>query len=176
MGIQLTEPAATSFVPTSAAKHSFRVGGQVQRGPDATSSMMWICTADPRASIAAATLSDPTLFELLTRRLRETNVVDELGQRVMSVEPIFDVEDIRVLAVTLALLAERNPVVISAAHGGTWPAWSDLPRTTDLLERLRHLAANNWLSISSDGSDRSVTYGPAALRAAQEAGVDVAAA
>jgi hypothetical protein len=118
-------------------------------------------------------MSDPTLFELLTRPLRETNVMDEYGKRVMSAEPVFTVEDVGVLAVTLALLAERDPVVFGANYGGTWPKWSDLPPVPDLLERIAHLAANGWLSISSDWSDRRVTYGPEARRAAQEAGVDM---
>jgi hypothetical protein len=86
------------------------------------------------------------------------------------------VEDIGVLAVVLALLAERDPVVIGANYGGVWPRWSDLPPVPDLLERIGHLAANGWLSVSSAGSDRRVTYGPEARRAAQEAGVHVAAA
>jgi hypothetical protein len=128
----------------------------------------------PRASsIAAAVLSDPTLYELLTRRLRQ--VVDELGKRVMSAEPVFEYKDIGVPAVALALLAERNPVVISASHvGGSWPAWSNLPPTPKLLERIGRLGRNGWLAVSSDGSGRSVTYGPESMRAARDAGVSIA--
>jgi hypothetical protein len=121
-------------------------------------------------------LSSPEPYELLTRRWREIDGVDASGKRItaMSVEPVFVVEDIGVLAVVLNLLAERNPVVISANHGGVWPKWSDLPPMPDLLERISHLARNGWLTVSSDGSGRSVTYGPEARRAAREAGVPTA--
>jgi hypothetical protein len=115
-------------------------------------------------------LGDATLYVSLTRRLRETDVEDKC---VMSAEPVFVVEDIGVLAVVLNLLGARNPIIIGANHGGTWPKWSDLPPMPDLLERLNHLARNGWLSISSDGSERSVTYGAEALRAAREAGVPI---
>lgn len=133
---------------------------------------------DPRArSVAAAVLSDATLYELLTRRLREIEGVDELGKRIMSAEPVFEYEDIGVLAVALALLSERNPVLISTSHvEGSWPAWSELPPIPKLLERIGHLARNGWLAVSSDSGGRSVTYGPEALRAAREAGVNVTAA
>jgi hypothetical protein len=133
---------------------------------------------DARASsIAAAVLSDATLYELLTRRLRETDVVGELGKRVtsMSAEPVFEYEDVGVLAVVLKLLNERTPVVIGANSGGTWPKWSSLPPTPRLLDRVSHLARNGWLAVSSDGSGgRSITYGPEALRVAREAGVSIA--
>lgn len=45
-----------------------------------------------------------------------------------------------------------------------------------LLERIGHLGRNGWLAVSPDGEMRRVTYGPEALRAAREAGVDVTAA
>lgn len=119
-------------------------------------------------------LSSPELYELLTRRMRETDTADETGKVVMSAEPVFAYEDIAVLAVVCNLLTERSPVAIGANHGGTWPRWSDLPPIPGLLERISHLARNGWLAISSDGSSRSVAYGPEALRAAREAGVSIA--
>jgi hypothetical protein len=93
----------------------------------------------------------------------------------MSAEPVFEYEDVAMLAVVLNLLNERNPVVIGANHGGTWPKWSDLPTTPKLLERIGHLARNGWLAASSDASGgRAVTYGREALRVAREAGVPAA--
>ena len=149
-----------------AAKAKVRELGEKRRSkPDARA-----------ASIAAAVLSDSTLYELLTRRLRETDAVDETGKRVMSAEPVFEVEDVAVLAVVLDLLNQRNPVVIGANHGGTWPRWSDLPPIPGLLERVSHLARNGWLAVSSESGGRSVTYGPESMRAAREAGVEVKAA
>jgi hypothetical protein len=135
--------------------------------------------ADPRAaSILAAVMSSGELYEALTRRWREVDGVDETGKRItaMSVEPVLDVLDVGLLGTVMHLLSQRNPVIISANHGGTWPAWSDLPRFADLLERIGHLAANQWLTITADGSDRAVTYGPAALRVARDAGVHVTVA
>jgi hypothetical protein len=60
-------------------------------------------------------LSAPALYELCTRRLRESDVVSSLGTTVtsMSADPLLDIEDVRVFALVLHLWRERNPLAVT---------------------------------------------------------------
>jgi hypothetical protein len=78
------------------------------------------------------------------------------GHRTRRPERLRNAKDVAVLAVVLNLLSQRDPVVIGANHGGTWPKWSSLPPTPRLLDRI-------GVSPETDGS-RLVRRGAAVAR------------
>jgi hypothetical protein len=128
-------------------------------------------------SVAAAVLSSAELYDGLRRRLREAETVNEFGTRITSTssDPVIDFEDISTLATILFLLSEGDPVVIGKKHaGGSWPQGSDLPPVQGLIGRIRHLAANQWLSLKqSDETGWLVSHGEKSLSIARASGVAV---
>jgi len=118
---------------------------------------------EPRAaSIAAAVLSDPELWDLLHQRLREgVEVVGDFGKRyeMRTADRILDLGDVSTLFVFLHLLGEHGQVKVGDIGAAGHLPDPTLPPIENLRPRLAHLRANGFLAVRVEDGTAYVGYG-----------------